>query len=136
MDYREKAIVQKNPELKKIHEKYELRYKMARLLMRARLVKGITQAELARRMGTKQPAIARIENASQLPSLEFLFKVAKALDTVLIEPNFAFLEELTVVPTADASTNLFKECIKINPPYHTRWVSSYVKASKFPKEVL
>ncbi|SHF49784.1 Helix-turn-helix [Desulfofundulus australicus DSM 11792] len=43
-------------------------------------LKGITQTELTRRVGTRQSAIARLESGTYNPSLRFLKKVAKALD--------------------------------------------------------
>ena len=45
-----------------------------------RKVKGFTQKELAKKMGTHQPAIARVENDYYLPSLSFLIRAAKVLD--------------------------------------------------------
>lgn len=50
-------------------------YQVARL----RLLRGITQAQLAEMVGTRQPSIARLENGSSYPSLSFLQKVAEAL---------------------------------------------------------
>ncbi len=45
-----------------------------------RLKRGLTQAQLARRAGTKQPSIARLESGRSRPNLSFLRKVAAALD--------------------------------------------------------
>jgi predicted transcriptional regulator len=54
----------------------EAGYQIARL----RLLRGMTQAELADKVGTRQPSIARLENGSSLPSLSFLERIAEALD--------------------------------------------------------
>ena len=54
----------------------DLGYQITRL----RLLGGMTQAELADKVGTRQPAIARLENGSSLPSLSFLERIANALD--------------------------------------------------------
>jgi len=51
-------------------------YQVARL----RMLRGITQAQLAEMVGPRQPSIARLENGSSTPSLSFLSKTAKALD--------------------------------------------------------
>jgi transcriptional regulator with XRE-family HTH domain len=56
-------------------EKLEPGYQVARL----RIKLGITQAQLAEIVGTKQPSIARLENGDSSPSLSFLEKVAEAL---------------------------------------------------------
>ena len=51
-------------------------YQVARL----RILRGLTQSQLAEMVGTHQPSIARLENGSHIPSLSFLDRVAKALD--------------------------------------------------------
>lgn len=56
-------------------EKLEPGYQVARL----RIKIGLTQAQLAEIVGTKQPSIARLENGEGSPSLSFLEKVAEAL---------------------------------------------------------
>ena len=53
-------------------------------VLRLRLEKGWSQAELAERMGTKQANISRLENGLANPSVEFLQKLAEALGTKLI----------------------------------------------------
>ena len=42
------------------------------------------QAQLAKKMGTKQSAIARIERGDSNPSIAFLEKLTQALDSKLI----------------------------------------------------
>ncbi len=54
----------------------EAGYQIAHL----RLLRGMTQAELADMVGTRQPSIARLENGSSMPSLSFLERIAEALD--------------------------------------------------------
>lgn len=46
---------------------------------RLRILRGLTQAQLAEMVGTRQPSIARLENGSSSPSLSFLKKIASAL---------------------------------------------------------
>lgn len=57
-------------------EALEPGYQIARL----RIQRGLTQAQLAELVGTRQPSIARLENGSSKPSLNFLNKVASALN--------------------------------------------------------
>jgi len=53
-------------------------------IIEKRLAKGLTQTELANMAGTKQSAIARLESGRYNPSLVFLGKIAKALDTKVV----------------------------------------------------
>ncbi len=61
------------------------------LILHTRLVKKLTQKQLADLVGTQQGNIARIERGRAVPSLEFLLKMAAVLDTKLLLPTFAFL---------------------------------------------
>jgi len=54
----------KNPLVRKENEKLGLEFQLARSLIRARLKKGWTQAELARWVGRQQPNIARLEEGN------------------------------------------------------------------------
>ncbi|MDR1708100.1 MAG: helix-turn-helix transcriptional regulator [Candidatus Accumulibacter sp.] len=73
-----------DPEVKAEVERLE-REEMPMLdaILRARREAGLTQAEVAERMGTKAPAVARLENAlvtgRPSPSLATLKKYAAAL---------------------------------------------------------
>ena len=51
-------------------------YQIAQL----RIQRGLTQAQLAEMVGTRQPSIARLENGNSIPSLSFLKRIADALD--------------------------------------------------------
>ncbi len=55
------------------------RFRLAQQLKVMRLGAGLSQAELAERVRTKQPSIARIEKAQTLPKLDFLQRVAQGL---------------------------------------------------------
>ncbi len=50
-------------------------YQIARL----RILRGLSQSQLAELVGTRQPSIARLENGNSLPSLSFLQRLAAAL---------------------------------------------------------
>jgi DNA-binding XRE family transcriptional regulator len=66
----------KDPEYAAIARELEPGYQIARL----RIASGLTQAQLAELVGTRQPSIARIENGKTLPSLSFLERVASVLN--------------------------------------------------------
>ena len=53
-------------------------FDLARELIAARVRAGLTQAELAERMGTSQSVIARLESGAQMPSVKTLLKFARA----------------------------------------------------------
>jgi transcriptional regulator with XRE-family HTH domain len=53
--------------------------KTAELVYNLRDRAGLTQAELARRMGTTQSSIARIESGGSLPTVGMLARVARAM---------------------------------------------------------
>ena len=48
-------------------------------MVEARQTAGLTQAELARRMGTSQSVIARLESARHMPTFELISRYAQAL---------------------------------------------------------
>ena len=84
MNWREhKKQLMKDPEFRKEYESLEPEYKLAAALIRLRLAKGLTQAQLATLLNTKQESIARLESGSSLPSLSTVKRVADALDADL-----------------------------------------------------
>ena len=66
----------KDPEYMKEYDALEEEFALANALMRARA--DLSQAELARRMGTSQSAIARLESGRSRPSTRTLRKFAEA----------------------------------------------------------
>ncbi|MBU0569906.1 helix-turn-helix domain-containing protein [Patescibacteria group bacterium] len=66
------------------YKKLEPRYQLISQLIEARIKKGITQAQLARKTGTKQSAIARMESGRANLSISFLEKITQALDSKLV----------------------------------------------------
>jgi transcriptional regulator with XRE-family HTH domain len=54
------------------------------MVYRLRVEAGLTQAELAQRMGTTQSAIARMEGGGARPTLETLEKLAAAVGAELV----------------------------------------------------
>jgi ribosome-binding protein aMBF1 (putative translation factor) len=56
---------------------------LAELACTLRTQAGLTQTELARRMGTTQSSIARIESGGSLPTLDMLARLAHATGSTL-----------------------------------------------------
>ncbi len=59
-------------------------FELAERVRKARESLGITQAELARRIGSTQPAIARLEAGGITPSFDTLRRIAAALGLELV----------------------------------------------------
>jgi transcriptional regulator with XRE-family HTH domain len=78
-----KRQLMKDPAFRTEYEALEPEYRLASDLIRLRLSKGLTQEELAKRIHTRQSAIARLESAGSLPSLSTVKRVAEALDADL-----------------------------------------------------
>jgi len=68
------------PEIRQEYEALKPRYDMIRSLIKRRSQLGISQTQLARIIGTKQPAISRLEKGDYNTTLSTFFKVADALD--------------------------------------------------------
>lgn len=68
--------------VRQAYETQEPEFAIARAIIAARAHAGLSQAELAARMETSQPAVARLESGRTLPSMRTLLKVAEATGTV------------------------------------------------------
>lgn len=75
--------LRQDPEYVAAAEELKPIFDIADEVLRLRLAKGWSQSELARRAGTKQANISKLENGLGNPTLGFLRRVAKALDTDL-----------------------------------------------------
>jgi predicted transcriptional regulator len=70
------------PGVKAAYEEQAPEYAIARAVIAARVGAGLSQAQLAERMHTSQPFVARLEGGRTLPSIRTLLKVAEATDTI------------------------------------------------------
>lgn len=68
-----------DPQVRKYYDELAPEYDLIRAVIDKRLKKKMSQAELARKMGTGQSAISRLESGEANPSFKFLQKVAHAL---------------------------------------------------------
>ena len=69
----------KDPEFKKEWEKSEAAYQITRELIRARITGKVSQRQLARKAGTTQAVISRIENMTVSPSIALVQRIANSL---------------------------------------------------------
>lgn len=68
-----------DPETKREYDKLAPCYAIISELIAARIKYKMTQADVAKKVGTKQSAIARLEGGNVNPSLDFLEKIANVL---------------------------------------------------------
>jgi DNA-binding transcriptional regulator YiaG len=73
----------KNKEARKLFDEYGRQLEVAYQILQLRKKKKMSQSELARRVGTTQSNVARIESGQQNFTVSLLQKVAIALDSDL-----------------------------------------------------
>lgn len=76
-------IFAERPEVKDEYDALAPQYEIIRTEIESRKAAGMTQKDLAERMGTAQANISRFESGSYNPSLAFLEKMAKSLGKTL-----------------------------------------------------
>jgi len=74
----------KEPKYKRAYDALEGEFVLASAVMDVRNRAGLTQAELARKMGTTQPVVARLESGRTRPSMRTLERLAKATGSLLL----------------------------------------------------
>lgn len=73
----------KNPKYARAFAEMAPEYSVARAVIEARVLAGLTQEQLAERMETSQSAIARLESGRGRPSTDTLARLAIATGTEL-----------------------------------------------------
>lgn len=72
-----------DPEVVKAYQDFQPEFAIIEKIIQSRVRKGITQEKLAQQMKTKQSSISRLESGTANPSLNFLKRLAEALDSRL-----------------------------------------------------
>ena len=70
----------KNPEFKQEWDNLELRYVVIKQLIKLRNAYNLSQTQLAKKIGTTQAVISRIENGTTNIGIDFLEKIARAFN--------------------------------------------------------
>jgi ribosome-binding protein aMBF1 (putative translation factor) len=73
----------KNPKFRKYYNEYGKQLEIAYQILKLRKQKGLSQSELAKKIGTKQSDIARMEAGQQNFTTDTLQKIALALEREL-----------------------------------------------------
>jgi predicted transcriptional regulator len=68
----------REPKYRKAYEALEEEFVLASAVMDVRNRAGLTQEQLARKMGTTQPVVARLESGRTRPSMRTLDRLAEA----------------------------------------------------------
>lgn len=74
----------KNPAIRKEYERLEPQFEIAVQLLDYRIKHNLSQAQLAKKLGTKQSAVARLESGNDNPTVKQLQKIADALNAKLV----------------------------------------------------
>ena len=74
-----KRVLLASPATQAAYESQAAEFDMARELIAARTQAGLTQADVAERMGTTQSTVARLEGGKAAPSLRSLQRYAQAV---------------------------------------------------------
>src|SRR5271165_3496262 len=74
----------KQPKYRRAYEALEEEFVLASAVVDVRSRAGLTQKELARKMGTTQPVVARLESGRTRPSMRTLERLAKATGSRLL----------------------------------------------------
>lgn len=85
----------KDPNFHAVYYNPDIAFQISEMIVDLRIKLGLTQKELAKKTGTYQSSIARLENGNFLPSISFLEKIAKSVNSELIPPKFSILENST-----------------------------------------
>ena len=91
-----------DPEFKRGYDRLGPLYDLIKGVIGLRLDAGLTQKDVAERMGKQQPSVARFEAGNTVPTLTFLQDIAEALGArlvVRIEP----VEAGSDAPSSDAA---------------------------------
>lgn len=78
-----KQRLMKSPEFRVEYEKADAEFALVEALVRARTEANLTQAQLAKKIGTTQSAIARLEGGRVSPSIATLRRYAQATGSKL-----------------------------------------------------
>jgi len=81
--FKEKALAR--PDVKAEYDRLAPEYALKGQLIKARIKAGLTQEDVAERMGTTKSAVSRLEsvNSKNSPSISTLVKYAEAVGTEL-----------------------------------------------------
>ena len=126
----------KDKEFEKQYHREAAFDRLADELLLLRKKRGITQRELAEKMGTTQAVVSRLENATVKPSMETIVKLAEALDAALdvrlvpLEQIKKEIEEVEQV-VSQKQQDAFQGIIYFHAEKPEEETSKWIDADKF-----
>jgi transcriptional regulator with XRE-family HTH domain len=79
-----KKLLEKSEGFRRLYFKRNLPLEISHMIIRERVSRGLTQAQLAELVGTKQSGIARTERGTTYPDIDFLERIADKLGMHLL----------------------------------------------------
>lgn len=76
-DFKKKLLSE--PGVRKEYERLAPRYEIIKKLIELRIENEMTQAQLAKKLNTKQASISRFESGNVNPTVDFMLMVSQAL---------------------------------------------------------
>lgn len=73
----------RDPEVRRAYGALGPEYALSEMIIKRRIERGLTQKELAKKIGTTQSAVSRLESGRYNPTVDFLRALAKALNREL-----------------------------------------------------
>ena len=87
-DFKKESL--KDPAVRREYERLAPEYEIIKAIIEARTKMNFTQANIAKKIGTTQSAIARVESGTANPSLKFMQELA---DTLGLRLSIRFLPQ-------------------------------------------
>jgi transcriptional regulator with XRE-family HTH domain len=84
-----KSDLLKNPRVRRAYSELQPQFDLARQFIEARVAAGLTQGQVAHRMGTTQSVVARLESGRYKPGLNTLLRFAKAVGACRLTFDFS-----------------------------------------------
>ncbi|HEY9583719.1 MAG TPA: helix-turn-helix transcriptional regulator [Candidatus Paceibacterota bacterium] len=69
----------KDPKFKQAYDALEVEFQIIHDVLKKRIEKDMSQEDLARKMGSDQSIISKLESGNYNPSIKFLKRIAKAV---------------------------------------------------------
>lgn len=111
-----RELIERNPDLKAEYERLGPRWEAIKEILRARDRAGISNSELARRMGVSQAVVSRLLSGEHSPRLDTVAAAAKALgcriEIRLVQEGAAGKQEAAVAEEAGRYASAAKRVAK------------------------